>query len=120
MIRWLQELYPGDELLAAALGLPLDAVTMVEHEGPGAETYAALAYDAAGRELDRLTFSPRCYARPYLDAFPDQGAVLATTGAVVARSERKRRAYTPDEVRARLHERAATVQSGKPERGGRA
>jgi len=51
-------------------------------------------------------------------------AGVAATGAVVARSERKRRAYTPDEVRARLHERAATVQpgeqSGEPEPGGRA
>src|SRR3954452_22291837 len=38
-------------------------------------------------------------------------AGVAATGAVVARSERKRRAYTPDEVRARLHERAATEVS---------
>jgi hypothetical protein len=34
-------------------------------------------------------------------------AGVAATGAVVARQERQRRAYTPDEVRARLHERAA-------------
>jgi hypothetical protein len=32
-------------------------------------------------------------------------AGVAATGVVVARSERKRRSYTPDEVRARLHER---------------
>ena len=32
-------------------------------------------------------------------------AGVAATGAVVARSERKRRAYTPDEVRSRLHQR---------------
>lgn len=30
---------------------------------------------------------------------------VAATGAVVARSERQRRAYTPDEVRAKLHAR---------------
>jgi len=30
---------------------------------------------------------------------------VAATGAVVARAERRRRAYTPDEVRARLHTR---------------
>ena len=34
-------------------------------------------------------------------------AGVAATGAVVARSERKRRAYTPDEVRNRLHQRVA-------------
>lgn len=33
-------------------------------------------------------------------------AGVAATGVVLARGERRRRAYTPDEVRARLHERA--------------
>jgi hypothetical protein len=32
-------------------------------------------------------------------------AGVAATGAVVARDERRRRAVTPDDVRARLHER---------------
>jgi hypothetical protein len=36
-------------------------------------------------------------------------AGVAATGAVLARNERQRRAYTPDDVRARLHERAATL-----------
>ncbi|MGX6605545.1 hypothetical protein ACWKSP_25955 [Micromonosporaceae bacterium Da 78-11] len=36
-------------------------------------------------------------------------AGVAATGAVVARAERRRRAYTPDEVRERLHKRAAEV-----------
>lgn len=31
---------------------------------------------------------------------------VAAGGVLVARDERKRRAYTPDEVRQRLHERA--------------
>ncbi|MFG1700589.1 hypothetical protein [Nonomuraea sp. NPDC049309] len=30
---------------------------------------------------------------------------VAATGAVIARAERRRRAYTPEEIRARLHER---------------
>jgi hypothetical protein len=30
---------------------------------------------------------------------------IAATGAVVARAERRRRAYTPDEIRAKLHAR---------------
>jgi hypothetical protein len=34
-------------------------------------------------------------------------AGVAATGAAVARAERKRRAYTPDEIRTRLHERVA-------------
>ena len=36
-------------------------------------------------------------------------AGVAATGAVLARNERQRRAYTPEDVRARLHERAATL-----------
>ncbi len=36
-------------------------------------------------------------------------AGVAATGAVLARDERQRRAYTPDDVRARLHERHAGV-----------
>ena len=34
-------------------------------------------------------------------------AGVAATGVVIARAERRRRAYTPEEVRSRLHERAA-------------
>lgn len=34
-------------------------------------------------------------------------AGVAATGAVIVRSERRRRAYTPEEVRQRLHERLA-------------
>ncbi|MDI6101573.1 hypothetical protein QLQ12_23415 [Actinoplanes sp. NEAU-A12] len=41
-------------------------------------------------------------------------AGVAATGAVIARAERKRRAYTPDEIRGRLHERLAEAAT-KPE-----
>ncbi len=36
---------------------------------------------------------------------------VAGTGVLIARSERARRAYTPDEVRSRLHARAAEAES---------
>jgi hypothetical protein len=39
-------------------------------------------------------------------------AGVAATGAVIVRAERRRRAYTPDEIRARLHERLAEAESG--------
>ena len=38
-------------------------------------------------------------------------AGVAASGAVVTRAERRRQAYTPDEVRARLRERAAAADS---------
>jgi hypothetical protein len=34
---------------------------------------------------------------------------VAATGVVVARQERRRRAYTPDEIRERLHARLDTT-----------
>jgi hypothetical protein len=40
---------------------------------------------------------------------------VAATGVVLARNERQRRAYTPDDVRARLHERHAGLAQA-PER----
>ena len=36
---------------------------------------------------------------------------VAATGAVIVRAERRRRAYTPEEIRARLHERLAEAGS---------
>jgi hypothetical protein len=36
-------------------------------------------------------------------------AGVAAGGVVLARNERQRRAYTPDDVRSRLHERHAAV-----------
>jgi hypothetical protein len=47
-------------------------------------------------------------------------AGVAATGVAVARNERKRRAYTPEQVRAKLHERAARTAASGPEPGGRA
>lgn len=41
-------------------------------------------------------------------------AGVAATGAVLARNERQRRAYTPEDVRARLHERAAELTTAEP------
>ncbi|WP_301176693.1 hypothetical protein [Actinomadura geliboluensis] len=39
---------------------------------------------------------------------------VAATGAVIVRSERRRRAYTPEEIRSRLHERIAEESGERP------
>jgi hypothetical protein len=41
-------------------------------------------------------------------------AGVAATGVVIARSERRRRAYTPDEVRERLRARLAETPAASP------
>jgi hypothetical protein len=44
-------------------------------------------------------------------------AGVAATGVVIARSERQRRAYTPDEIRDRLHARLAEASQVQPAAG---
>ena len=39
---------------------------------------------------------------------------VVATGVVVARAERRRRAYTPEEIRSRLHERLEAAGEAPP------
>ncbi|MEV2237912.1 hypothetical protein [Micromonospora sp. NPDC049891] len=41
-------------------------------------------------------------------------AGVAASGVVIARAERRRRAYTPEEIRARLRDRHAEASSVSP------
>jgi len=76
VIRWLQELYPADELLARSLGVPVD----VGLAGEGEEAYQLTAYDASGQVLLQEGFAPTVAARPYLPEFPQRGWVHPPTG----------------------------------------
>jgi hypothetical protein len=40
---------------------------------------------------------------------------VAATGVAIARAERRRRAYTPEEIRARLHARLAETSGAGPD-----
>ena len=77
--RWLNELYPADELLATALDLPIDAFTFVARPDLGA-VYEITATDMTGGLVLRETFSPASYERPYLEAFPEVATSTVTTG----------------------------------------
>jgi hypothetical protein len=44
-------------------------------------------------------------------------AGVAATGVVTARAERRRRSYTPEEIRSRLHERVADAAAREPAPG---
>ncbi|MGS2615468.1 hypothetical protein ACVCAH_13225 [Micromonospora sp. LZ34] len=41
-------------------------------------------------------------------------AGVAASGVVIARAERRRRAYTPEEIRARLRDRHTQATAAKP------
>jgi hypothetical protein len=80
-IRWLQELFPADEILARELGLAPDQIDLQEHKGPA--VYAVVAYAGSGAVLLRREFSPLHRRIDYLPGFPEAGSVAVTTGGVV-------------------------------------
>jgi hypothetical protein len=82
--RWLQELYPVDEIFQRDLGIPVGAFRM-ELADDAKETYALEALDAGGRVVHRATFSPKFVEREYLDKFPGWSRVEVTTGWIDAR-----------------------------------
>ncbi len=77
--RWLQELYPVDELIAQKSGIPLDKITF-EAKTNSDPIYEILARNAQGEILYRSGFSPRTRQIPYLRALPEWGEVKAPTG----------------------------------------
>jgi hypothetical protein len=77
--RWLQELYPVDEIAARELGIPLGSVTF-EMAAPGPDTYTVEAADAAGQAVFAARFTPRTREIPLSGVLPEWGAAKVTTG----------------------------------------
>lgn len=82
-IRWLQELFPADEIAARELNIQVDAVSFVERVGDG-PTYIARALDNDGGELGSWSCDLLSVARPFVSRFPDEGSVTVTTGGLIA------------------------------------
>ena len=86
--RWLQELYPGPDLLAAALGLPLERVRLSMRDRLR-EAYVVTAWNRDGSRVYRAGFTPRVSRLPYLPSYPDLGWVHPSTGGIrLAQSDR--------------------------------
>src|SRR5437899_12760472 len=63
--RWVQELYPVDEMLARKLNLPLEKITLHQIEvAAGGPTYRARALDAAGKEILTREFTVPTVSQP--------------------------------------------------------
>ncbi len=77
--RWLQELYPVDEILARDLGLPLERIEF-EIKDAGGPVYEVLAFDAEGSVLLEDRFSPAVREIPLLDVLPEWGTAKVTCG----------------------------------------
>lgn len=79
-IRYLQELYPAQDMLARWLNLAHEQIEFVPYEGEQELTYALSAADATGRELFADEYQAAWAERPYLDAYPGMGKVHPATG----------------------------------------
>ena len=77
--RWLQELYPADEIAERELGVRKDRFTLELVDG-AKDIYSVEALDAGGKVVERRTFSPMFVEREYLDKFPGWSRVDVTTG----------------------------------------
>jgi len=82
--RWVQELYPVDEMLARKLSLPLAKISLHEIEEPQASgpTYRVHAFDAAGKEILTRDFKVAAVMQPYNGVVPRYEQVQVDTGWV--------------------------------------
>lgn len=82
-IRWLQELYPVDEILARVLSLPGQRIAF-KKDSRMKEVYRVRAW-RQGKVIYENQFSPKWKAQPYLLPFPRSGKVHPCTGWVRVR-----------------------------------
>lgn len=81
--RWVQELYPVDEMLASKLNLPLDKITFNEfNPAAGGPTYRVRALDANGNTILSREFTVATAMQPYNGVFPEYEQVQVDTGWV--------------------------------------
>ncbi len=80
--RWIQELYPVDEILARDLKLPLANITFKKMESDSGPTYRVHALDKSGKEVFTHEFSEHIHQRPYSTEFNNYEQVGIETGWV--------------------------------------
>lgn len=92
--RWLQELYPVDEILARELSLPLEKIEF-ELKDEDEPLYEVLAYDSSNRLLLTAGFSPLRKKITYWPVLPEWGEVTITPSWLRLESEGKVLAEVP-------------------------
>ena len=81
--RWVQELYPVDEMLARKLNLPLSKISLNEIEPPAnGATYRVHALDASGKEILTREFKVATVMQPYNGVITRYEDVEVETGSV--------------------------------------
>lgn len=80
--RWLQELYPVDEMLGRALHIPFENIQFMEMRSTDGPTYRVEAYDSGGQQLLAREFTVHTAVVPYSGKFPEYDHVQVDTGWV--------------------------------------
>ena len=86
--RWLQELYPVDELIAKKIKIPLDRIVF-EMKDEAAPVYDFVAFDERDNILFEDHFSPHTKEAVYMQALPEWGKVKLTTGWLTIVQDKK-------------------------------
>ncbi len=79
-IRYLQELYPIDDLLGQKLGISREQIEFVEYKGDRDITYLVTVFDREERLLLETDYKAAWFTRTYLDAYPQMGLVHPASG----------------------------------------
>lgn len=83
-IRFLQELYPVDEIIARELDISKDDVKFETYKGFEDITYEVTAYDKSRHKLLKECYKVETYERPYISELPELGKVHPATGYIKA------------------------------------
>ncbi|SCY76560.1 M14 family metallopeptidase [Alkaliphilus peptidifermentans] len=81
-IRYLQELYPVDDIIEKKLEINRDNVEFVTYDGEHDITYEVKAFGAKGEILLTSVYKASYSERPYLDDYPQMGKVHPSTGFI--------------------------------------
>jgi hypothetical protein len=86
-VRWLQELYPIDEILAKELDISLKDIHFIKDETLKEAIYEFTVLDRTGDMFFKETFSPFTREIHFQDRFKDWGKVIVCTGGIRVKSK---------------------------------
>ncbi|MEG1957867.1 MAG: M14 family metallopeptidase [Lachnospiraceae bacterium] len=81
-IRFLQELYPVEDILAKQLHVDREHIRFAAYNGMDELTYEFRAFDRNNQEIFTANYLAAYSERPYLDAYPQLGKVHPNTGYI--------------------------------------
>lgn len=81
-IRFLQELYPIDDIIKKEINISRDKVEFCKYDGDKDLTYQLIATNKEGKEVYRDSYKVIYSERLYLDEFPLMGKVHPSTGYI--------------------------------------